>query len=655
MNLKQLFNIFLSVSFFMISYKSQGQKEYQGEYKFNNINGKAKFQFVEDTDGKVIKQGEFSFVRKESDPKDKTRFLKTEIKGVYEQDKKKGSWTYLDEDHQLELEDIVDFELISNLESIQIKLEANYVNGIPNGKWKFEENEFSEGSLNKKAQAEEFLFKDGDIQGKFQFKSFTDDYTQFIRGELKDDGIMNGEWTFVYEAEGRLVSEVRKYEDGFLLGLVKRDLNNDDVIEEQVFFETIAKLNQVNAGENNGFRIADQNFGILFNDGFLSNSPEIKGQTEGNEFMTDFLKKILRYDESYLNQKLELIESPIHTKKFVFELNRNQQKIIEELPAKFDELLKVTQEFKERNALGLNRQKSDSLSATYSFFEFQNEKLKRFNELMDKIRTKEIQFYDVNYIAQEGLEFVSGMDKIKYNFGGEVKVLEIEYYVGDFKEDFYGALDAYVLEMNKVTSKFKAYAERQLSRIEQDSDLKNLEEKIGERKNQLDELYTGFEEKDELTQELLSAINSNILKDDYNRINERYAKSEQFSIKKDEANTLLDLLDEMESQYEVLSNISRNWEILDEYYNEEVINPFTYTNYDKRAKPRLFESAERLFEYYLERIAKEQDYTAIKIWTKKIESLIVKMSELRNEDTRSLERRLNRRSSISKIESDLEL
>lgn len=655
MKLKHLSYFFLCVALFVKTSQIKAQKEFKGEYKFNNINGEATFQFIEGTEGNVIRQGDFTFIRKEIDTEDKTRFLKTEIKGFYDQGKKRGSWLYLDEDHQLKLQDVIDFEIVSDLKSSQIKLNAEYVNGIPNGKWFFEENEFSSGSLKNKAQAEEFLFKNGDIQGKFQFKLFVEKYTHFIKGELKENGIMNGEWTFVYQDKGKLISEVRKYENGFLLGLVKRDLSDDEVIEEQVFFETISKLNQVIAGENRGFRIADQTFGILFNDGFLSSSKEIQGQKAGNDFMSDFLIKILRYDESYVNRDLVLIESPIHTRKFVFELTRAQQKIIEELPVKFDELVKITQEYKNKNALSLNRQRSDSLSATYSFFQFQHEKLKNFYELIDKFRTKEIQFYDVNYIAQEGLEFITEKDEVAYSFGDEENVLVLKYKVADFKSGFYKALDAYLVEMMSLTFKYKSYADNQLSRIEQDSDLKNLEQKIQERKLHVEKLFTSTTEKDALTQGLLNAIKENLLGDALDLVNARYAKADQFSNKKAEANILLDLFDEIEGQYRVLLKVSKNWNILDEYYKEEVINPFTYTSYDKRSKPRLYDSAERLFEYYIENIEKEKDYTAIKNWTTKMETLIRRMSHLRNEDTRILERRLTRRSSISKIESDLEL
>ncbi|MFN3801153.1 hypothetical protein [Belliella pelovolcani] len=655
MRKNQIFLAFVIIFCVIFPDATLAQKEYKGEYKFNNINGEATFQFIEGPENSVIRQGDFSFLRKERDPENKTRFLRTVISGAYEQGKKTGTWEYLDEDHRAELKDVVDFELISDLKSSQIKLRANYMGGVPNGRWVFEENEFSEGSLKKKAQADEFQFREGNIRGKFNFKSFVGRYTHFIRGELKDDGIMTGEWTFVYEEDGKLISEVRNYENGFLLGLVKRDLNSDEVLEEVVFFETIAKLNKVNAGENQGFRIADQTFGILFNDGFLSNTVEYKAQLAGNSFISDFLVKILRYDPAFVNSNLELIDYPLHTRKFVFELSRSQQNIIEDLPAKYDELVKVVETYKDRNALSLNRQRSDSLSSAYSFFEFQHDKLMKFNEVIGKFRTKDIQFYDVKYMVEGGLSFITERDVVDYSFEEEEKVLEIDYNTGDFIADFYGSLDNYISQMAATTRNFKTYVDSQLSRIEEDADLKTLEERIQDKKSTIEELYADQEDLDGLTRGLIRAVKTNVLGSGFEKINERYAKANRFSEKKEEANVLLDLLSEMEGQHEVLSNVSRNWEILDEFYQEEVFNPFTYTRYDQRAKPRLFEAAERLFEHYVESIEVEEDYTQVKVWTKKIESLIMRMTDLRNADTRSLERRLNRRSSISKIESDLEL
>ncbi|MCH7408239.1 hypothetical protein MM239_02440 [Belliella sp. DSM 111904] len=634
---------------------SIAQEAYEGEYKYNNIEGYATFQLVEGQEGSMLKQGEFRFERKEKDATDNMRFLKTVIRGFYEADKKSGLWNYLDESHMVEVNDVVDFSIDSELTSSQIKLKANYLNGIPNGSWVFEENEFIDGGLRKKAEAEEFKFNNGDIQGKFQFKSFVGNRTHFIRGELNQEGVMHGEWTLVYRQEERLISEVRNYENGFLLGLVKRDLNDDEIVEEMVYYETIAKLNQVNEGNRIGFRVADQKFGIFFNDGFLSSADQYQVQRSGNEFLKDFLVKFLQFDQGYVNQDGDLIDYPIHTRKFVFELSRAEQKLVEDLPAKFDELQKTVSQYKDRNVLRLNRQRSDSLSATFSFFEFQDTKLSKAKELFDLIRSKEIQYYDLAEMANAGLDFVTEKDQINYDFQDEEKVLELEYQVGDFENEFFVALENYLNQMRDKTREFRTYADTHLNRIQEDSDLVSLEEQIQDKKVKVDTLFYNLDELDNFSRTLISSVRENIVESQYSRINERYAQAERFSSKKDEAERMLDLLEEMETQFETLKNVSSNWQILDEFYMEETFNPFFNERYEIRFKERLFESGERLYNHYVKRIKEETNYSEIKVWTNRIESLIRRMSDLRNSDTRSLERRLNRRSSLERIESDLGL
>ncbi|TVP47021.1 MAG: hypothetical protein EA341_13185 [Mongoliibacter sp.] len=646
------FTLLYSISFFV---SAQQTETYDGEYTFTGLKGIGTFEFMKGEGDAIIKQGEFKFIRKERDIEDKTIFYKTEVYGVYEQDLKTGKWEYQDEVHRVQLEDVVEFNLDYDLRSEQILLTAEYKDGVPHGKWVFLENEYVDGRLSPKSQADDFRFNNGDIQGKFQYKSFVEGKTHFIRGELNKEGYMNGEWSFVYREDGILISEVRKYENGFLLGVVKRNLETDAMIQESVFYQTIRKLNAVNAEENKGFRISEDRFGIQFNDGFLSGSDQFAVQKSGNQFITEFLTNILRYDAQFVNQRGELIDFPVHTRRFVFELSRSEQRIVEELPEKFDALQNTVRDYAERNALRLNRQKSDSLSYAYDFFQFQIEKLAEFNELINLFRTKEIQYYDLQYLASEKLPFLREKDEIEYTFEDSTYTKELEYNVGNIEESFYTALSDYISQINEKTSSVKSYVDNSLTRIERDDDLRGIEGQIRERKDELEEKFIEDEDHDKMTKEILQAVHDNILETNFDQLNEKYAKEENFDEKKETARVMLDLLDEMEGQYDALSEISARAQRLDELYMEEIFNPFTYTRYDQRAKARLYESAEIVFEHYIEELKKETDYTEIKNWVSKIDRFFERMGELREADTRREERRINRRLSVSRIESLLEL
>ena len=650
MKKKVLLILFLLSPLFLFS-----QQIYKGEYSFNGLSGEGNFEFVEGEGNKMIKQGEFSFLRKDRDPQDKTKLYRTEVNGVYEQDKKTGVWEYQDEMHKVTLNDIEDFKLFYDINSQQIKLKANYKNGIPDGRWIFEENEFRDGKLNRKSQADDFLFRNGSIQGKFQYKSFVDNKTHFIRGELNRDGFMNGEWTFVYQDKGKLISEIRNYENGFLLGVVKRDLESDETLEEVVFFQTIKKLNLVNNNENKGFRVSEDKFGILFNDGSLSGSEQFTVQNSGNDFIKEFLTSVLRYDGQYVTQKGELVDYPIHTKKFVFELSRAQQKIVEDLPSKFDRLQTTVRDYSERNALNLNRQKSDTLSFAHAFFQFQAKKLLEFSEIINLLRTKEIQYYDLENLSEEGLAFLTERDVVEFSFEDGQYTRVLEYEVGDLRKSFYESLSSYVSQMEQKTSELKNFVDKSLSRIERDEDLRAIQNQIQTKRGELGQKFQQSEDYDEVTNDLLKGIHVNILGSGFDKLNERYAKEENFDGKKEIARVMLDLLNEMDNQYSPLVRVSKDAGQLDELYMEEVFNPFTFTRYDQRAKNRLYESSEKLLDYYLDGIKAETEYTEIKNWLNKINKLFERMGELREADTRNLERRINRRLSVSKIESLLEL
>lgn len=648
--------IILSISLAFCPILLFSQQLYTGEYTFNGLRGEGIFEFIEGPEGTVIKQGDFQFKRVEKDIDDNTVIFKTDIIGRYEEDKKTGIWEYLDEKHQIDFEDVVEFEVQTDLSSQQIKLRANYRDGLPHGRWVFEENAYEDNKLERISQADDFRFNNGDIEGKFQFRSYRGRRTQFIRGEVAENGLMNGEWTFVYREGDVLVSEVRNYENGFLLGLVKRDLEADDIIKEVVYFQTINKLNQVNAGENSGFRISEDKFGLQFNDGFLSGAEQFEAQKPGNAFMERFLTDILRYDEQFVNSNGELIDLPIHTRRFVFELSRAEQRWIENMPEKFDDLYNLVNNYAERNALRLNRQQSDSLTYAYEFFQFQSEKLDGFQEILNLIRTKQIQYYDVEYLAAEGgLPFITETDEIVFEYEGEEYIRTVNYNVGDFENNFFDALNGYITQMVNRTNDAKAIVDQALSRIERDEDLRTLQDQIQESKDELDEVYLDFEDVDGRTEQLLSAVHSNILETNFNILNERFAQEENFDGKKDAARVMLDLLEEMEAQYVPLSQIYAKFETMDQLYMEETFNPFTYTRYDQRDKNRLYEPAEKLYEHYIEMLMEEEDYTQIKSWTRKIDLLFERMVELKDADTRRLERRLNNRLSPSRIESLLDL
>src|SRR5690606_31824674 len=87
----------------------QDLKSYQGEYKFNGIEGQANFNYQLDPSNESILQGNFKFESSTKGSYSENVFIRKSITGRYEQNKKIGQWDYLDEEHMVTLDEVIDF------------------------------------------------------------------------------------------------------------------------------------------------------------------------------------------------------------------------------------------------------------------------------------------------------------------------------------------------------------------------------------------------------------------------------------------------------------------------------------------------------------------------------------------------------------------
>ncbi len=182
----------------------QDKKLFEGEYEFNGKAGLASFEYVENKSGDIVLHGKFGFDRKYIDSLDKTVLSKLRVRGTYDNNRKVGEWLYDQEYHQIFLNDVENFEVNTSLESEDLELKASYKNNLPHGEWNYQENIFSRGRLESKFVAEPIQFDEGVITGEVLFKEFDDLNTYSIKGKLTKNGVMEGNWVFVYNEEERV-------------------------------------------------------------------------------------------------------------------------------------------------------------------------------------------------------------------------------------------------------------------------------------------------------------------------------------------------------------------------------------------------------------------------------------------------------------------
>jgi hypothetical protein len=653
--MKKCLNIILLIFYIPFAF---GQEQFKGDFTFNKLAGYSEFQFKKGPDQTIVKDGKFNFSRIYIDSVMQNKVYKNFAEGAFKSGLKHGNWIYNNEEHEISIKDVRDFKVISELESFVFTLESRYDAGVPNGIWSFHTDRFIGNRIETKSSAERIAFKDGFITGNLQYKTIEGGKTFFINGRLSDVGEMDGEWRLVYEQDSILISENRKYEKGFLLGLVKRDLNSGDLIEEVIYFSTIEKLNEIKNKLNVGFEISERKFEVRYNDGFRKRFREYQAQLPGNAFIENFLRQILQFENAdYIDDEGEFLKFPIYTRRFIYDLDEDDKIRISEIPATFQELKSKTNTYANMNSLALNKSKSDSLAFAHEFFQASLAKFQNFENLIDIIQTGRIEFYDLSNYIQSGLEYVSNADTINYTFNKEPRQKVITFRkVIENQENFLRDFSEYLEEELDMVTSLGEFIEQELFEIGQDDDIRQIESEILARRKYVDSLYVNHDFIHLEEADLFNQIRLNFLLESFDKYVEEYGNMDSYAEKVGQSEKIIDLLNEIEKQFDALTKIYPSKEKLDELYQEEFFNPFTFSRYNQRVKERLFENGGmRLFDHYIRQLKEEKDYTKIKDQILKFENLHGRMLQLRNEDTRKLERKMRNNISPSKLESLLSL
>lgn len=628
-----------------------GQATYKGKYNFNGIEGDGDFTYKLKDNNRAILDGSFKFSSKRIDSLDKRRLYKLDISGIYSDNNKEEKWTYIDEVHLVQINDVRDFSPLVSLESNNKVLSASYKDNLPHGLWSFRENVFRNENLRVKSRSYNLRFFEGDIIGDFKFEEYAGEDIVQVSGETLQNGVMDGNWEFNYLIDGKLIKESRRYENGFLIGLNKAEVESGLILEEVIYFNTINKLNDLADGKDVNFRISDNLFGLIFNDGFRDLSTEYSGQEQGNKVLESFLIKILAYDTLFVNQQNELLNYPVHTKRFKYDISEEELNDIEALKKEFDKLENDVKLLASRNALAINRFRKDSLSFAYEFFQFNLKKLDAFKNVVDIFSSEDIYYIDQSIFSRDGFSFLTSVDTIYYEFEEETLFKVVEYSsLKENNKNLIGLFRSYLNEKQEKVNEIGAFIMKELAQIRQSEELESVENEILQIKTRIDSLYDSFYSEDISMNQVVNEIKKNILVSEFNELNEKYFKTSEYEERFATGLEIIKLLEAAESTILEIPKFVNAWSEVRELYTEVTLDPFTFNpTFRVLRKRRIVESGERVYNSYLENLKNEETYKNIKDHLLDIENLLFKMKELREGNTNKLERRLGSESDISQI------
>jgi hypothetical protein len=653
--LKQVTIVFLCVlTLPVLAQRSiyKGDFEWQGEFK-----GTAEYEFVKDKSGKEIADGKFHFSLVERDSVNQALLMKKEINGQYKDGIKEGRWTYLSANHIVIVKDVEEFNVITDLASDMIRIRAEYKNDLPHGKWLYSEDTYQNEIVKQLTFSEPLQMKEGFLTGKIHIINKNLEKEQYVTGFLNEKGLMDSLWVMVYQSNDQFIREERLYDEGFLLKLSKKDAVSGKEISNVTYTRNIERLASLKANEKVDFRISSEYFGPLFNNGYSRNESRYKSQLEGNNFLEEQIRPLFNYDKRIYFKNGGWLKFPIRTKRFEYPIDPLKAKDAEEISKIYKDLIAKVKKNKESNALSINKNRTDSLAFAYAFFQSMDSKVKDLEEIVALYESGEIKYVDEESFFEQGLGYLASYDTIQYVFDDKERVKVINNRkVIETKEQLSRLLLRYLENEYHLVDKFAEYVKSVLEKLEIDSSISDLDEKIVTLKDIVVDLYAGTNYFSDKHEKLIKRIEKVFLQDLYEKKQNEYAKTDTYGKKVEKADEVIDLLNELDKRHEEFYKIFEKRDEIDELYYENYFNAFTFSSYDQRAKERLYKLGnEKLFNYLVDALMEENDYNNLSEHLSRIHNLQKRMVQLREEDTRKIERKLRRTTKPSQIATVLEV
>ncbi len=647
---------------FALNISAQNIQTYKGPYIFNdNVIGIAEYEYkIEKRD--TVKQGRFIFHAQIIDTTDTKKINSILYKGSYNNGLKSDRWTFsyksLQPDDELFERK---FEIIYTASGIEYVVDGVFKEGKAIGQWQVVHQNIVKSTPSDIQLFVKSNYENGKMKGSIEgyFKNIT--FTGFVNG----DGFIDKIWTFKHQiSNGQSIEEQRIFDNGILkqhsinlngdiitLKYVGIDSTIDEAEEwEELrinnhYFNIIKNANMgidslsFQAKQNISYQDTAyyfaENTNVLLKNALTSftryNGSQIWKQVKESEAiraaMVRFHKFPLKKEEEEninkssaliknINEKIYILQTDpnIELNIYAFEKLMFYYEVLKVYQSQIQNLSKIIEQFKSPVYLYINREE---------IFEYMIPNLQYPKQVS-------YEFKDVNYA--DSYNFPALPEKNYNNFQ------QVKQHVEAILKD--------VADIEKNIGELMEEKQKETMLIEK-------EKMLVKRKDSIVALYDKENRKENFNtyhEQVADKISAHALKSfkDYAGL-----ETEQKNM---EIDNLLQCYENFLKLYDAQAEIPKKLARLDENYTRTVWNPYTMTDMDERVKERVYRAFElHLLPYYLKDIEASIDCEKITDKHKNFETLYRKMMELRDRDTKDIEKELRRVSAPERIMEILEI
>lgn len=618
-----------------------------------HLMGSANYSYFIDK-SKRIYQGPFYFNSSKTDSSESNLVNGIEISGFYKDGLKNDSWTVSKMQLQNDGDGIAirepKYAIINTTSGMDIRVQAMFDNGEANGKWSAGNFEIDKGVVVDTLFFAEANFAKNQFVGALISKRKKDE----IKGLFDDNGFFNGVWVFTNQ--NGLIREERVYSEGVLVDHTIRK-NGIEYHLEHVGLDYSA------VSDTFDLSIVEMNkdyFDILVQTNMkdASSKGSMLSVKESNDIIrssNEFLKKSLTsfsedgeidfWGDTDGSSKLFLPK--LKVKKFPFSMK--EKEIITNALLKLDESEKVIKDYMSDPQVEISRNAYQDVALFYEIFKISEVELNKIKNIFKSLNTPAYEFINredvfksllmhINYPKVVSYEYAGNKveDSVAFPLNRSINSLSIE------------SLYEHVLQLNSFIGQKQQKIQPIVERNRKQAQIADKEALLVAYKDSISVMYTN--------QHTLEDFNyyHQLFGDDIIKVTERrFAKygSKPVNERIEKVDEVLACFDYLKSDmFDELIALNKKIDRLEEVYTRTVWNPFTFTDMDEIVKERVYDAyKDILLPFLITDFENSLACENVEQKMKNFDLLCIKMRELREQDTKDLERSLRRVSNPQSI------
>ncbi|MBX2969539.1 MAG: hypothetical protein KF803_09200 [Cyclobacteriaceae bacterium] len=616
---------------------------YAGPYTLgNSLTGNVDYHYVL-SQRDTVKHGPFLFNSVARDSINTGSINSVTLKGSYSNGLKIGEWVFSSKKIQpLGKLRERDYQIVYQSKGSEFVAQGFFKEGKPHGKWLLVEQHIEDSSPTDTLLVVNAEFKDGimrgDVNGIFNQVVFS--------GSINDEGFVDGRWLFRYpKLDNKKREEYRFFEDGvqvkhFLLNgsdtIVLEHRGVDKVFTTKEDWETLA--------------VNGRYFEVF---GFIDHAPD-QLTAERIDQTNALIQNVLSQFYEKSGMKFWSLSGGSDTFKNVL-VRLKRVHFTDEERRRIGDIVTLTREatdmfeyFFEESGIEVDRLANEELMLYYQVLKIYKQQVDRISKLVNQFSSPAFEYMNRNELLKSLCDQLVYPRQIGFDFKGEHKV--VEYNFPAIAQHSYPIAESIILHLNDILSdveRIENEVDRILESKLRQARLNDKEKNLIRKKDSLISLYNNTFE-DEAFNEFHQQVASRIL----NQVSdsfERYANLE-LQQKIDTIDYFNSCFESFLQLYKVQTEIPAKLKRLDEAYTRTVWNPYTMTDMQERMKERVYNAYElNILPFYLKDMESSVDCDDVAAKLLNFEMIYRRMMELREQDTKDIERSLRGLNSTTRI------